>query len=173
MHPVSLDLEKTPVLTWRWRVSKVPEGANIRHKKTEDTAARVVVMFDYDPGRLGLAMRTAYTIAASRADGEYPPLFTLAYVWAADAEPGDIITSTYTDRIKFIVLQSGNAKAGQWVSERRHVLKDFHAAFGDQEPTPIEGLGVMTDTDDLKDDVTASYDDFMFLPAGPEDTPAR
>jgi hypothetical protein len=165
MRPATVDLDATPVLSWRWRVSGVPEGADPRHKKTEDTAGRVFVMFDYKGGRLGTGMETLYYLASLRY-GEYPPLYSLVYIWATDMEPGTVFTSPYTDQAKIFVVESGEQKAGQWVTERRNVREDFRRAFGDVAPTPMEGIGLITDTDDLHGEVTADYDDFMFLAPG-------
>jgi hypothetical protein len=161
--PVTVDLEATPVLTWRWRAHELPEGGDLSVKATDDAAARVFVMFEYTPDRLSGGMESLYFLASLRY-GQYPPLYSLVYVWDTEAEEDTIISSPHTEQAKIIVLESGEENLGRWVTERRNVLEDFHRAFGDVAPTPVEGVGVVTDTDNLHGEVTTDYDDFMFLP---------
>lgn len=39
------DLKKFPILSWRWRARVLPEGADERHPKKNDSAAGVYVVF--------------------------------------------------------------------------------------------------------------------------------
>jgi len=64
-----------------------------------------------------------------------------------------------------IVAQSGSALAGQWVGERRNVYEDYRRIVGG-EPPRIEGVAVMTDTDDTGDSATAWYDALTFRSGG-------
>jgi hypothetical protein len=68
----------------------------------------------------------------------------------------------YTDRTMMFALQSGEAGARQWVTERRNVFEDYRRAFG-EEPPRISGVGIMTDTDNTGETATAWYGDIMFL----------
>ena len=59
-----------------------------------------------------------------------------------------------------IVLQSGNAMAGQWIGEKRNLVEDYRMAFG-QKPPRIMGIAIMTDTDNTGESTTAYYGDIQ------------
>jgi hypothetical protein len=90
--------------------------------------------------------------------GEDLPHAGLNYVWDNRLPPGTVLRSPYTDRVRMIVVRSGNAEAGRWVEESRNVLDDYRRAFGG-EPPAIAGIAVMTDTDDTGESATAWFGD--------------
>jgi hypothetical protein len=42
----NLDLTETPILRWRWRAHELPNGANERDDKLNDTAASVYIVYE-------------------------------------------------------------------------------------------------------------------------------
>ena len=54
--------------------------------------------------------------------------------------------SPYTERVRIVVVESGDAQAGQWVSETRDLEADFRAAFGGPAPR-VTAVLVASDTD--------------------------
>ena len=84
------------------------------------------------------------------------------YVWAGRLPPGSILSNPYSDETKVIVLQSGNARSGQWVTEQRDLVEDYRQAFG-RKPPRIVGIGLMSDTDDTQEATTAYYGDIVLL----------
>jgi hypothetical protein len=93
--------------------------------------------------------------------GERLPFAILMYVWADDAPVGTIAPSVHTDKIQMIVVESGNARNGEWVSFRRNVLEDYRKAFG-AEPWDIVAVGVMTDSENSGEVARALYGDITF-----------
>jgi hypothetical protein len=59
------------------------------------------------------------------------------------------------------VVESGEEKLNQWVSEKSNFYEDYKKAFG-QEPPMISGVAIMTDTDNTGESVTAYYGDILF-----------
>jgi hypothetical protein len=55
-------------------------------------------------------------------------------------------------------LESGERKAGEWVSERRNLHEDYKKAFG-TDPSGVFAIGIQTDTDHSNEMVTAYYSD--------------
>ncbi len=152
-----VDLRATPILRWRWKVSNLIWGADIGRKEGDDYPARVYVLFRYDPARASLAMRAQYALARS-IQGEVPPHATLNYVWDGKAPAGTMQPNAYTGRAMMLVVESGAARVGQWVQAERNVLEDYRRAFG-EDPPPVSGIAVMTDTDQTGEAVTAWYGD--------------
>ena len=136
---LSIKLELAPpkklTLRWRWRIDGVNTNGSERGLKKFDHAARVFVAFDTFIG---------------------PPR-TLNYLWA-DVEPaGAALSHPKSDRAQLIMVESGNAKAGQWISEEREVTADWAKAFPGKSMPKIVGLGVMTDSDSLGQKLTGDY----------------
>jgi hypothetical protein len=72
-----------------------------------------------------------------------------------------MIPNPYTNRVIMIVVESGETKLNQWVSEERNIFEDYKKAFG-QEPPMISGIAIMTDTDNTGESATAYYGDILF-----------
>ncbi len=60
----------------------------------------------------------------------------------------------------------GPAEGGQWLTERRNHLNDFKWAFG-TEPTTLEAIALMTDTDNTGTQATAWWSGVRFMPGSP------
>ncbi len=158
---LDLDLARTPRLEWRWKIAETLAKGDPYRKAGDDYAARIYVAFRYDPARVNLFNRAKYELIRL-IYGEYPPHAGIAYVWDARAPVGSVITNAYTDRVRMIVVRSGNADAGKWQNESRDVLADYRRAFG-EEPPPVSGVAIMTDTDDTASRATAWYGDIRFV----------
>jgi hypothetical protein len=84
-----------------------------------------------------------------------------------------MVPNPFTDRVMMIVVESGDVKLNQWVSEERNLYEDYKKAFG-KEPHLISGVAIMTDTDNTGESATAYYGDILFkkinltLPFSPE-----
>jgi hypothetical protein len=148
-----------PVLAWRWKIAGVVESSDATQKYGDDYAARVYVMFKYEPARVSTFNRSTYALMRLFY-GEEPPHAGLSYVWDNRLAPGTVLANPYTDRVRMIVVRSGNAEAGRWVSEERNVLEDYRRAFG-EEPPPIAGVAVMTATADTGASATAWFGDIV------------
>jgi hypothetical protein len=72
------------------------------------------------------------------------------------------VDNAFTDFAKMIVVRSGPADLGRWVQEERNVYEDYKKAF-EEEPPMINGVAIMTDTDNTKEAATAYYGDIQFL----------
>jgi hypothetical protein len=160
---IEIDPRADPILEWRWKVANLVEKSDLMAKRGDDYAARVYVAFKYDPARVSLWNRVKYGIIRALY-GEYPPHAGINYVWATREPAGTSAWNAYTDRVRMIVVRSGPADLGRWVSESRNVLDDYRAAFG-EEPPPIAGVAIMTDTDTTGGRAVAWYGDIRFVGA--------
>jgi hypothetical protein len=153
-----IDLTEYPILEWRWKVDGVVEGGNARTKDGDDYPARIYVTFDYD----GLGLFDRAKLTALRALGyDDIPTRALNYVWANRVDRYTILENAYTDWVMMVAVRSGETHTGTWVTERRNVLEDYRAAFGG-DPPPVNGVALMTDTDNTNGEATAYYGDIVF-----------
>ena len=135
------DLKKYPILSWKWRVLKLPDGADERYKERADSAAAIYVIF-----KKRFARRKF-----------------LKYVWSSSLPVGTSTESPYgsiVSKTKIIVLENRNSPLDKWISEEVNVYEDYKRTFGG-EPRKVEAIGIMSDSDNTKSQATAHYTDIM------------
>ncbi|HKB81575.1 MAG TPA: DUF3047 domain-containing protein [Burkholderiales bacterium] len=160
MHPLHFDPRRHPVVEWRWKIAHLLRKSNMATKGGDDFPARLYVFFDYDIARLPFATRAKIRVARALF-GDDIPLAALCYVWDGKAMKDATAWSPYTDRVRTIVAESGDAHLNQWVSVRRNIVDDFRSAFG-EDPPAVSGVAIATDTDNTGESATAFYGDIRF-----------
>lgn len=164
IHRLERDPAGTPILRWRWKVTGPVAGGDARTKEGDDYAARIYVTFQYDPEKASRGMRFKYGLA-KRLYGEYPPHAGINYIWANKLPKGEAVPNAYTDRVRMIAVRSGAGEAGRWLAEERDILADYRKLFG-EEPPPLAGVAVMTDTDNTGGRAEAWYAGIGLYPRG-------
>ena len=137
------ELSRYPFLSWRWRVEQLPTGANESVKRSNDSAAGVYVLF-----------------------GSRLMPRVLKYVWSSSLPVGTRLTSPHYWRAKIIVLQSGPPADRAWYQEIVNVYEDYKELFG-REPGRVEGIAILSDSDDTQTQAEADYDDFILFASMP------
>lgn len=160
LHEGDIDLSRTPVVTWRWKASPIPNADNSVSDR-EDAPARLVFFFDGQADKLSIGER-AEQLAAS-IGGEKLPYATLMYIWTASAPPGTVIPNPHTSRVQMIAVSGAPGDAGKWLKLRRNVATDFEKAFH-EKPGKLTGYGILTDTDNTGATTRAWYGDIVFKP---------
>lgn len=156
-----VDLARTPVLRWRWRVDRALEIADERSRGGDDFAARVYVMFRFEPERASF-FEWARQRLGSRLFGSEMPGSALSFVWASHEAPGSVWTNPYAAESRMIALASGPSSG--WREETVDVASAYRRAF-DRPPPPPLALGIMTDADDACQQAVARYGSFRFTAA--------
>jgi hypothetical protein len=131
-----IDLRRTPVLHWSWKVTRLMEGLDERQKSGDDFAARVYVV-----ARGGLAFwRTR----------------ALSYVWSGSRPVGTMWPSPFTANAVLIAAQSGRERLGTVIDEKHNIRQDWQRAFG-EDITTIDAVAIMTDSDNSGQSAAALY----------------
>jgi hypothetical protein len=120
-------LRDTPILEWTWKATVLPVGGDLRRAETTDFAAQLYVVWRRFPALL-----------RSRIIG---------YVWDSTAPVRTIAKSQKTGQVTFIVLRSGRAELGQWLTERRNVAEDYERVFGEAPENPAV-IAISIDSND-------------------------
>jgi hypothetical protein len=134
---VELAAEPGIACSWRWKIDHCPKDGLDDSIAAFDHSARVFVAFDTWIG---------------------PPR-TINYLWANRAATNSTFDHPLSSRTKFIVVESGNEKAGQWLVERRDLQKDWKLLFKDEPMPKIVGVGVFTDSHHTGAPITGWYED--------------
>src|SRR5438105_2023772 len=109
-----IDVTTLPLMVWRWKVVTLPAGGDCRRKATDDEAAQVYVTFPRSP-----------TAFRSRIIG---------YVWDTTAPVGTIVKSESSGLVTYVVVRSGPAELGRWLTETRNVHDDYRQIYGESPP---------------------------------------
>lgn len=142
-------------LAFSWKVDALPVGADLRDSQVEDAPVRLVLAFGGD--RSLLSPRAHRLSELSRLlTGEELPYATLAYVWSAKDPLETVVHNPRTDRIRKLVVETGDLSLGRWLLYERDVQADFVRAFGEL-PGPLLALALMTDTDNTSSQLQAWY----------------
>lgn len=163
VHPLNLDAKQLPIFSWRWKISNALRNSDLHTRAGDDFPARVYVLFDYDAGRLSFLQRMKLALARKRYGADVPTA-ALCYVWDGKAATGTSVWSSYTDRVRMIVVESGTANLNRWRHGERDVVADFRAAFG-EDPPAISGIAIVSDTDNTGESTTALFGDISFRAA--------
>lgn len=150
-------------MQWDWKIDRVIAGGDVTRKEGDDYAARIYVAFAFEPDKAGWWQRVRNRSARILTGREVPGT-TLNYIWATRAPQETIVPNPFAPETMMIVLRSGNAAGGLWVTEKRNLLEDYERAFG-RTPPEIIGIGLMTDTDNTGEEATAYYGDIRLIPA--------
>lgn len=154
---IRVDPRRQPLLEWRWRAERLIPGADLAKGPREDAVARLAISFHGDPAQLDFEERSLLRLAKAFA-GEPLPYAMLIYVWSNDLPVGATLPSPQIDRIRVLVVESGEAGLGRWRSYRRNVLEDYRRVFG-EDPGDIVAVGVLTDTDNTQQRARTLYGD--------------
>ena len=157
---VDIDPNDTPCLHWAWRVDSVDLRATVAFDELDDSPTRVIVAFDGDNSLLAPRDRLFHEMV-EMVTGYAAPFATLMYVWDGRAPTDSIFQYPRTSRIRYLVVESGAANTGRWLSYSRNVVEDYRRVFGG-EPGRICAVAVLTDSDDLKTHSEAWYGDMTF-----------
>jgi len=159
---VRIDPKEYPIVRWRWKVDNLLQKSDATKKDGDDYPARLYITFEYEPEKVNFSKKLKFK-AGQALFGDIP-IGAISYVWETKAPVGAIIDNAYTDFVKMIVVESGPSNIGLWVDESRNIYEDYKKAFR-EDPPMINGVAIMSDTDNTKERATAYYGDIVFTKA--------
>ena len=138
---VKINLNKTPFINITWKIEKDLPGIKENTKKGHDFAARVFVV-----------KKTGATLLSNRA---------INYVFSSNNEIGFNSPSPYTKKSIDNVLASTKNNYNEWITVKANVKNDFKR-FHNLEVNELDGLAIMSDTDNSKMKAVAYYQNIYF-----------
>ena len=157
---VKIDPREYPIVRWRWKVENLLKTSDVTRKEGDDYPARLYITFEYDPDKVNLSSKLKYK--AGRIIFGDIPIRALNYIWETNTPVGTIVENAFTDFVQMIVVESGPQNVGTWIDEERNIYEDYKQAFG-EEPSMINGVAIMSDTDNTKERAVAYYGDITFV----------
>ena len=138
---LKIDLNKTPFINITWKVEEDLSGIKEDTKKGHDFAARVFVI-----------KKTGATPLSNRA---------INYVFSSNNEIGFNSPSPYTKKSIDSVLSTTKNNLNEWVTVKVNVKEDFKK-FHNLDVNELDGLAIMSDTDNSKMKSIAYYQNIYF-----------
>ena len=138
---IKIDLNKTPYLNITWKIEKDLPGIKENTKKGHDFAARVFAV-----------KKTGATPLSNRA---------INYVFSSNNEIGFNSPSPYTKKSIDNVLATTKDSLNEWVTVKANVKEDFKK-FHNLDVNELDGLAIMSDTDNSKMKAIAYYQNIYF-----------
>lgn len=154
---VSTVVTRSTHAEFAWWVGATIAGANLSRAEAADSPVRVAFAFDGDMARLSMRNRLQFQLAEALT-GEAPPFATLMYVWDNHAAVESVVPGARNDRVRNVVLESGDTHLRRWRDYRRNLFEDFRRAFG-ESPGRLTAIALMTDTDNTGGTAEAWYGD--------------
>jgi len=142
-------------LKFSWKVPELIAHADLAGRDAADSPVRILLAFEGDRSRFS-AKNAMLSELSHALTGEPLPYATLMYVWCNTRVPGSVIVSPRTDRIRKLVVESGEKNLNQWLDYERDIRADFEKAFG-EPPGALVGIGIMTDSDNTRSTTQAWY----------------
>ena len=138
---VKIDLNKTPFINITWKIEKDLSGIKENTKKGHDFAARVFVI-----------KKTGATPLSNRA---------INYVFSSNNNVGLSWPSPYTKKSIDKVLATTKNDLNKWITVKANVKEDFKK-FHDLDVNELDGLAIMSDTDNSKMKSIAYFQNIYF-----------
>ena len=138
---VKIDLNKTPFINITWKIEKDLPGIKENTKKGHDFAARVFAV-----------KKTGATPLSNRA---------INYVFSSNNEIGFSSPSPYTKKSIDNVLSTTKVNLNEWVTVKANVKEDFKKFHG-IDVNELDGLAIMSDTDNSKMKAIAYFQNIYF-----------
>ena len=138
---IKIDLNKTPFINITWKIEKDLVGIKEKTKKGHDFAARVFVI-----------KKTGATPLSNRA---------INYVFSSNNDVGLSWSSPYTKKSVDSVLASTKKNFNKWVTVKANVKDDFKK-FHNLDVNELDGIAIMSDTDNSKMKSIAYFQNIYF-----------
>tara|TARA_B100001057_G_scaffold478489_1_gene548991 strand:+ start:71 stop:721 length:651 start_codon:yes stop_codon:yes gene_type:complete len=138
---IKINLDETPFINITWKIEKDLSGIKENTKKGHDFAARVFVI-----------KKTGATPLSNKA---------INYVFSSNNEVGENWPSPYTKKSIDNVLASTKSNLNEWITVKSNVKEDFKK-FHDLSVSKLDGLAIMSDTDNSKMKSIAYFQNIYF-----------
>ena len=129
------NLDTHPYLEWRWKVTRLPEGANEKEHSRNDAAATVFLVWKAP--------------WPHQAD-------TVRYSWSSTLPVGTEFTRRFK-RDDIIIVESGADHLNAWRTVRIHIPRLYREKIGKRKPVPPVAIALRTDSNSTHSPAEAYY----------------
>ncbi|HMH76637.1 MAG TPA: DUF3047 domain-containing protein [Candidatus Udaeobacter sp.] len=139
---IKVDIKSLPILQWSWQAVTLPKGGDARKSATDDQAAQLYVTFPRFPQQV-----------RSRV---------ISYIWDTTAPAGAVFKSEKTGLVTYVVVRSGPADLGKWLTESRNVLEDYQKIYGEAPGEEVGAVSISIDSNDTRSTAESYFGELLF-----------
>ena len=121
---IKVDIKEYPYLNWRWKVTRLSDGGDVRKSNTDDQAIQIYVAFT--PTGFPESLNTP----------------VLGYIWDNEAPRGWTGRSSAIGggNLRYVVVRNKTDQLGQWYTEKRNIYEDYKKLLKDVPCAEPAGL---------------------------------
>ncbi len=127
-HELMVTTDDYRYISWTWKAVRLPLSGDVRAKERNDQALQLLVAFDN--GKI------------------------LSYVWDSNAPEGTVVDESIgwpvNIAIRVIVVKTGAADTGKWITQTRNIYEDYRRFFK-EPPPPVKGVRIQSNTQYTRD----------------------
>ena len=120
---LQVDTADYPYISWTWKAVRLPLMGDVRKEGYDDQALQLLVAFE------------------NRR--------VLSYVWDSNAPEGAVVDESIgwpvNLAIRVIVVKSGAADTGKWITQTRNIYEDYRRFFNEPPPR-VKGVRIQSNT---------------------------
>ena len=135
------NLKTHPRIAWDWRAQKLPPGAREDKSKLNDSGLGLYVFFKFTGGLIKKPM-------------------VIKYSYSSTLPVGTILKQ---DKMRVIVVASGEEELGEWMKMERNVVEDYRRVFDQEPPDRPLFIRLWSDSDNTKSIGEGDFDNIRFL----------
>ena len=139
---IKVDIKSLPILQWSWQAVTLPKWGDDRKSATDDQAAQLYVTFPRFPQQV-----------RSRI---------ISYIWDTTAPAGAVFKSEKTGLVTYVVVRSGPADLGKWLTESRNVLEDYQKIYGEAPGEEVGAVSISIDSNDTRSTAESYFGELLF-----------
>ena len=138
---VKWNLKKYPYVSFRWRVHKIPEGADERFNKKVDSAVGIYFVYKKKFGLIPESVK---------------------YVWSSTLPVGSAMRRSGVGKPWMVVAESGKEHLGEWRTFVFNAYEAYKKTFGGNPPDVSVWIGVLSDANSMRrlDPNAVAYGDY-------------
>lgn len=121
---IKVDIKEYPYLNWRWKVTRLPDGSDVRNADKDDQAIQLYVAF------------------TSTGFPEVLNTPVLGYIWDNEAPKGWTGRSAQMGggKLRYVVVRNNTDQLGQWYKEKRNIYEDYKKLLKDVKTSDPPGI---------------------------------
>ena len=162
---LKVDLGKTPLLTWRWKVRTSPVGGDARDPATDDQPVALYVTLSDAEGREKRALGYLWDVKAPRCRYFINPREKSFIKRSALRMAGVPVTW-------YIILRNAESPTEVWLTESRDVTQDYRQIFN-ASPSTAVALGLQIDSASTATSAESFVGPIAFHSPGPRPEESR
>ena len=86
----------------------------------------------------------------------------IGYIWDSTAPVGTIVPTQKVPTVTFVVVRSGEAELGRWLTETRNVYDDYKRIYGTEPAESVGGVAISINSQNTRSRAESYVGEILF-----------